>query len=97
MDVDLFNEWILVRLKDPPNVTKGGVVLPDSVREGNVMPYGEIIAVPNDQDLMMNLKVGQFIYFDYRGALYAQIRGEGLYAVKEKAVVLRMMDIPDSF
>jgi chaperonin GroES len=96
MELKPILDHIIVKLKESPSETKGGILIPEQYREKKEegkMSLGTIIALgpgrkskKTGQIVPMNLKVGQTIMFHGWAGLEHPIMGKGHWMIKEEDV-----------
>lgn len=42
--IEMLGDYVLIKHKKPESMTKGGILLPDTVKEGDPVSFGEVIA-----------------------------------------------------
>ena len=92
MDIQPLADRIVVRPLDAQEVTKGGIVLPDTAKEkpqeGKVMAVGKGKALDNGQVQALEVKVGDVVlYGKYSGTEIKDKDGSALLIIREEEVL----------
>ncbi|MGQ0794246.1 MAG: co-chaperone GroES [Deltaproteobacteria bacterium] len=91
MNLRPLNDKIIVKRIDTPNVTKGGIVIPDSVKEkpqeGEVMAVGNGWILNGGKVLPLEIKKGDRILFGKFGGNEVKFDGEEYIILGENEVL----------
>lgn len=84
MNVKPLGERVVIKKIETENVTKSGIVLPDSAKEESNI--AEIVAISeelkNDSDKKFNLKVGDKVIYNKYSGSEVEVDGEEIIVIK---------------
>jgi chaperonin GroES len=96
MNLKPLGDRIVVKLVKQEEKTKGGIVLPDTVKEkpqeGEVVAVGSGKVLENGQKLPLEVKVGDKIIFSKYAGTEVKIEGEELIIFSERDVLAVVQD-----
>jgi len=96
MNLKPLGDRIVVKVVTQEEKTKGGIVLPDTVKEkpqeGEVVAVGSGKVLENGQKLPLEVKVGDKIIFSKYAGTEVKIEGEELIIFSERDVLAVVQD-----
>ncbi len=85
---------IVVKLIKAPEVSKGGIYLPNRSEENEMIPRAKVLEVGpgrvdnNGKKIEMNVKVGDTVMFQKSIAVYIKVEAEDYYIIRDSDILI---------
>ncbi|MFC1512699.1 co-chaperone GroES [bacterium] len=92
MNAKLLGEKILLKIEEPKEVKKGGIIIPDTAKEkpqeGKVVLVGPGRETDEGKVIPMKVKVGDIVFYDKYSGTEIKIDNEEYVLIKQEQDIL---------